>query len=121
LASEEGCSVITINGKGFNLATLDWVNFGDPTQAFSQLSFFNLISVTGTKMVIMAPGTESLSVNPLNVEVTVKSVAGQSAPANATYAGVPTVSAVTATSGPAAGNPPAPDTGHCPIDLDGSC
>src|SRR5262249_26289600 len=27
LASEEGGSVVTILGKGFNLATLDWVNF----------------------------------------------------------------------------------------------
>ena len=39
---------------------------------------------------------------------------------NATYAGIPTVSAVQATAGPTAGTNAAPDTGGTPIEIDGS-
>jgi hypothetical protein len=117
LASEEGGSVVTIVGKGFNLATLDWVNFGDPTQAASQQ--FNLVSVTGTKIQLVAPGLSSLTVNPMSFAVTVKSVAGLSNSVNATYAGIPTVTGVKATAGPTSGTQNAPDTGGTPIEVDG--
>jgi Pro-kumamolisin, activation domain/PASTA domain/IPT/TIG domain/Divergent InlB B-repeat domain len=119
LASEEGGSVVTIRGRGFNLATLDWVNFGDPTQAASQ-QFFNLVSVTGTKIEIQAPGLDALTVDPKTFAVSVQSVAGLSNSATATYAGVPTVSAVKATAGPTSGKPAAPDTGGTPIEVDGT-
>ena len=119
LASEEGGSVVTILGKGFNLATLDWVNFGSPTQASSQ-QFFNLVSVTGTKIEILAPGFENTTVGPATLPVTIQSVAGLSNSVNATYAGIPTVSAVHATAGPTAGTNAAPDTGGTPIEIDGS-
>jgi pro-kumamolisin-like protein/PASTA domain-containing protein/IPT/TIG domain-containing protein/List-Bact-rpt repeat protein len=118
LASEEGGSVVTLTGKGFNLAALEWVNFGDPTKADSQ-QFFNLVSVTGTKIEIQAPGFESNTVNPATIEVSVQSPAGLSNIGGATYAGVPTVSSVLATSGPTAGTPAAPDTGNTPIDIKG--
>jgi hypothetical protein len=120
LASEESGSVIVIDGTGFNLATLDGVNFGDPTQASSQVSFSNLISVTGTEMVLEAPGTPNLTVDPTNVPVTVQSAAGLSSASDATYAGIPTVTSVTATSGPSAGKPAGPDTGGTPIQINGS-
>ena len=68
LASENGDSVVTITGKGFNVAALEWINFGDPTPASSQ-QFFNLVSVTGTKIEILAPGLENFSVNPESVPV----------------------------------------------------
>jgi Pro-kumamolisin, activation domain/PASTA domain/IPT/TIG domain/Divergent InlB B-repeat domain len=119
LASEEGGSVVTITGKGFNLATLEWVNFGDPTQANSQ-QFFNLVSVTGTKIEILAPGFENPTLHPATVPVTIQSVAGLSNSTNATYAGVPTVSAVEATAGPTKGTNAGPDTGGTPIEIDGS-
>ncbi len=118
LASEEGGSVVTIEGKGFNLATLDWVNFGDPTQAASQQ--FSLVSVTGTTIQLLAPGLDAVTVDPKTVAVTVQSVAGLSNATNATYAGIPTVSAVGATAGPTAGKPAAPDTGGTPIEIDGT-
>jgi large repetitive protein len=119
LASEEGGSVVTIEGKGFNLATLDWVNFGSPTQESSQ-QFFNLVSVTGTKIEILAPSFEDTTVGPAALPVTIQSVAGLSNSVNATYAGIPTVSAVQATAGPTAGTNAAPDTGGTPIEIDGS-
>jgi Pro-kumamolisin, activation domain/IPT/TIG domain/PASTA domain len=120
LASEEGGSVVTITGKGFNLATLDWINFGDPTQASSQQDSTEFVSVTGTKIEIQAPGLDADTVDPTAVGVTVKSLAGLSNAANATYAGVPTVSAVETTSGPSAGSQSAPDTGGTPIEIDGA-
>jgi hypothetical protein len=131
LASEEGGSVITIDGKGFNLAGLDWVNFGDPTQASSGF-FFNLVSVTGTKIQIQAPDFPNdlgrdLSLNPATVPVTVQTAygaqslaAGRSNSVNATYAGIPTVSGVVATGGPTAGTPAGPDTGGTAIDVTGT-
>ena len=130
LASEEGGSVITIDGSGFNLAGLDWINFGDPTQANSQ-QFFNLVSVTGTEIQIEAPdfGTlgRDLTTDAANVPVTVETAYGaQSLPAglsnsvDATYAGIPVVSGVVATSGPTAGTPAGPDTGGTPIDITGA-
>ena len=54
LASENGDSLVTITGTGLNLAALDWVNFGDPTQAASQ-QFFDIVSDTGTEIQIVAP------------------------------------------------------------------
>lgn len=120
LASEDGGSVVTITGKGFNLATLDWVNFGDPTQAASQQQSFQFVSVTGTKIQIQAPGLEVPTVDTKTFGVTVKSIAGLSNSASATYAGVPTVSAVGAVSGPTAGTQAAPDTGGTPIEIDGT-
>jgi hypothetical protein len=119
LASEEGSSLVTIHGKGFNLAALDWVNFGDPTQASSQ-QFFNIVSETGTEIQIDAPGLNTLTVAPTNVPVSVMSAAGLSNQVNATYAGIPTVSSVLASSGPTAGQPAGPDTGGTPIEIDGT-
>jgi hypothetical protein len=119
LASEEGGSVVTIRGKGFNLATLEWVNFGDPTRADSQ-QFFNLVSVTGTKIQIVAPGFQNVTLQPATVPVTIQSVAGLSNSTNATYAGIPTVSAVQATAGPTKGTNAGPDTGGTPIEIDGA-
>jgi hypothetical protein len=94
------------------------VNFGDPTQASSQ-QFFNLVSVTGTKIEIAAPGLDSNTIHPLPVPVTVQTAAGLSNETHAVYAGVPTISSVLATSGPTAGKPAAPDTGNTPIDIKG--
>ena len=124
LASEEGGSVVTIDGSGFNLAGIDWVNFGDPTLASSGF-FFNLVSATGTEIQIEAPDFPNslgrdLSVNPATVPVTVQTAAGLSNSTNATYAGIPTVSGVVATAGSTAGTPAGPDTGGTPIDIAGS-
>jgi hypothetical protein len=119
LVSEEGGSVVTILGRGFNLATLDWVNFGASTQASSQ-QFFNLVSVTGTKIEILAPGFEDVTVAPKTVPVSIQTVAGLSNGTTATYAGVPTVASVQATAGPTAGTNAGPDTGGTPVEIDGS-
>ena len=122
LASENGDSVVTIRGQGFNLASLDWINFGSPTQASSQ-QFFDLVEVTGTKIEITAPDFPTLgrdlTLNTSHVPVTVQSAAGLSNQTSATYAGVPTISGVLATAGPTAQTNAGPDTGGTPIDVRG--
>jgi Pro-kumamolisin, activation domain/PASTA domain/IPT/TIG domain/Divergent InlB B-repeat domain len=119
LASENGDSVITIHGTGFNLAALDWVNFGNPTLASSQ-QFFNLVEVTGTKIEIIAPGFDTETLNTVNIPVSVQSAAGLSNQASATYAGAPTISSVRSTAGPTAQTNAGPDTGGTPIDVRGA-
>ncbi len=124
LASETGFpggptpAVVTIHGTGFNLATLEWVNFGDPTLASSQ--DFSLVTVTGTEIQISAP-PQAPTIDPLNVPVSVKTLAGLSDPVNAIYAGIPTVTSVVATpaAGPTAGTNGGPDTGGTPISITG--
>jgi len=122
LASELGDSVVTITGKGFNFAALDWVNFGDPTQAASQ-QFFNIVSDTGTEIQIQAPALPSTTVGPTTLPVSVKTTgmaAGLSNQVSANYAGVPTVTSVLATAGATSGQPAGPDTGGTPIDIKGT-
>ena len=125
LASEYGGTVVTIHGTGFNLAGLEGVDFGDPTQASSQ-NFFNLIEVTGTEIQIAAPplafdadGFPLTTTDTTTIPVAIQSIAGLSSPTDATYAGIPEVDGVSATSGPTAGENAGPDTGGTPIDIGG--
>ena len=120
LASEEGGSVVTITGSGFNLATLDWLDVGPPDQQSSQ-QVFSLIDVTGTEVQFAAPGFNPTA-DTTTLPVSIKTVAGQSDPINITYAGVPNVTSVTVPSIPNTeqGISGAPDTGGTPIDLTGA-
>jgi hypothetical protein len=122
LASEYGGTVVTIHGTGFNLAGLEGVDFGDPTQASSQ-NFFNLIEVTGTEIQIAAPPLDEnfdTTTDTTTIPVAIQSIAGLSSPTDATYAGIPEVDGVTATFGPTAGTNAGPDTGGTPIDIVGN-
>lgn len=121
LASETGGSVVTITGTGFSLAALDWVNFGSPDLGSSQLDpFSDIVSVTGTEIQAVAPGFESTTLGPTTLPVTVQTAAGLSNSVNATYAGVPSVTAVQVTGGPTTGTQFAPDTGGTQIRIDGA-
>ena len=121
LASEYGGTIVTIHGTGFNLAGLEGVDFGDPTQASSQ-NFFDLIEVTGTEIQIAAPPLDQnfdTTTDTTTVPVSIQTLAGLSSPTDATYAGIPTVDSVFATAGPTAGTNAGPDTGGTPIDVGG--
>jgi pro-kumamolisin-like protein/IPT/TIG domain-containing protein/List-Bact-rpt repeat protein len=117
LASEDGGSVVTIKGTGLNFTGLAAVYFGDPTQADSQ--DYELVTVTGTEIQIVAPPREQETTSLVTVPVTVQTIAGESAPLDASYAGVPRVSGVIATDGPTFGTRAGPDTGGTPIDVTG--
>jgi hypothetical protein len=91
MASEAGDTLITIHGSGFSPLAIDWVSFGDPTQEASEDFDFQFVS--GTEIQIVAP-EQPTTVEPFTIPVGVHTLAGQSAAATATYAGVPTVTSV---------------------------
>ena len=118
LASENGATVITVHGIGLNPMTIDWADVGPPGQGASMdISF---VFVTGTSMQIVAP-VQPLSVDPLALPLSVRTVAGQSLPIPLTYAGVPTVTEVVNRVNKTALNHVygAPDTGGTPIEVKG--
>ena len=92
LAGESGDTLITIHGRGFSPLALDWVDFGNPARESAQDTDYQFVS--GTEIQIVAPAQVS-TVDPFTIPVSVHTLAGQSAPATATYAGIPTVSTVT--------------------------
>src|SRR5205814_1623940 len=80
---------------------VEWRTFGDPSDYFSQANPLSIVTITGTKIQILAPTLpgQEITIDSVTVPVAVKAVAGQSAPIDATYAGVPQVFEVTATDG----------------------
>jgi hypothetical protein len=118
LASETGSSVITVLGSGLDPLTIDWADFGKPSLESSIGTDY--VFLTGTEMQIVAPG-EALTVDPLSVPFSVKTLAGQSAPVTVTYAGVPKVTAVvnTINSTELDGTYGAPDSGRTPLQVRG--
>lgn len=113
LASEKGTSVVTIRGKGFNTLSIDWVNFGPARLESSQ--DFSYVSVTGTQLQIIAPA-QSLTTQPLTLPLSVRTLAGLSAPSKVTYAGIPVVTSALNT---ATNRNGAADTGGAPMTLSG--
>jgi hypothetical protein len=118
LASEKGGTVVTVRGAGLDPLTLDWADVGNPAEASSM--DISYVFVTGTEMQLAAPG-QALTVGPVRMPFSVKTLAGQSAPATVTYAGVPQVTAVvnTVNSTELDGTYGAPDTGRTPISVSG--
>ena len=118
LASENGTSVITVHGTGLNPQTILWADFGDPSSADSM--DINYVYMTGTEMQIVAAG-EPVTVDRATVPMSVRTLAGQSAPINVTYAGIPNVTGVinTTNSTTLGGVYGGPDTGRTPIEIHG--
>lgn len=114
LASEQGGTVITVTGQGFNPLTIEWADFGPAALESSMATGF--VFLTGTQMQISAP-SESSTVEPSTMPFSVRSLAGQSASKPVSYAGIPQVTvalnAVTAKNGAA-------DTGGAPMIIKGS-
>ncbi len=113
LASENGGTVVTIKGKGFDPLTIDWVDVGAPTLESSQ--DFNYAYMTGTQIQIVAPA-QPLTVDSQSVPLRVKTVAGLSSASSLVYAGVPKVTEALNT---ASGRNGAADSGGAPVTLSG--
>jgi hypothetical protein len=118
LAGESGDTLITIHGRGFSPMAIGWVDFGNPGKESSQDTAYQFVS--GTEIQIVAPAQAS-TVDPFTIPVSVHTLAGQSAPATATYAGTPTVTSVTTPQNPTQldGVSGASDSGGTAIQVNG--
>jgi len=123
LADELGGSLVTIHGRGLNHFTLYYPDFQEPGAEpdLEQSIAFN----TGTEMQISAPAIASspqeATVQQASLELSVRTLAGRSAPTQVQYAGVPRVSAVRTVAGKVRlnGVGGAPDTGGAAIEVSG--
>jgi hypothetical protein len=118
LASESGDTLITIHGRGFSPLAIEWVNFGNPAEASSIDTDYEFVS--GTEIQIVAPA-QPTTVEPFTIALSARTLAGQSANASATYAGIPTVTAVRTPENAKQldGVSGASDSGGTPIQIEG--
>jgi hypothetical protein len=119
LASERGGTVITIHGSGLDPLALDWADFGDPNAGSSIDTQY--VFVSGTEMQVSAP-QRRLTANPVSVNLSVRTLVGQSAPVVAQFAGVPRISGVVNLNNGRrlSGIAGAPDTGGTPLRVLGA-
>jgi Pro-kumamolisin, activation domain/Fibronectin type III domain/IPT/TIG domain len=106
--SEQGTTIATIDGKGFDDLGFEWVNIGDPTLAVDQDA--NVVTITPTEVqVVINP--HNPTTEPVTHQLTVQTLGGLSAKRSISYAGVPRLTAIH----PAA----APDTGGTHLTITG--
>jgi hypothetical protein len=115
LASANGGTIITLHGSGLGETLLNSVGIGGD----SVIPVYD----TATELKVEAPSLEAIettpTAGPLAVQVTVSTLGGSSAPAQATNAGIPVISAVSTASPLLGGHPGAVDTGGAPLDVAG--
>jgi hypothetical protein len=84
--SEDGTSVLTAHGVGFDPLDIDWADFGNPVLESSM--DVDYVSVTGTEMQIIAPEQDATT-SPLVAPFSFKTLAGQSNALPVIYAPTP--------------------------------
>ena len=84
--NEDGTSVLTAHGIGFNPLDINWADFGPPLLGSSM--DINYVYLTGTEMQILAP-PEPATTTPFTVPFSVNTLAGQSNSVPVTYAPTP--------------------------------
>ena len=83
---EDGSSVLTAHGIGFNPLDINWADFGNP--ALESSMDVSYVYLTGTEMQIQAPA-EPATTSPFTVPFSVNTLAGQSNSVPVTYAPTP--------------------------------
>jgi Fibronectin type III domain/IPT/TIG domain len=96
-ASEQGTTIATIDGKGFDSLGFLWTIDGNPV--LNANLDFDTLSVSPTEVQVVINPHNPTS-NPDTVKLTVQTLAGMSASWPLTYAGVPKVSGVSPQFGP---------------------
>ena len=84
--SEDGTSVLTAHGVGFDPLDINWADFGNPVLESSM--DVDYVYLTGTEMQIVAP-PEPATTKPFVVPFSVNTLAGQSNAVPVTYAPTP--------------------------------
>jgi hypothetical protein len=90
-ASEAGTTIATIDGSGFDIQGLDWVDVGKPTVATNQ--DFHLVYVTPTEIQVVIP-RHGKTTNPVSRHIRVQTLGGQSNARTISYAGIPKTTGV---------------------------
>lgn len=93
-ASEQGDTIATIDGSGFDSLGFNWVNIGKPSNPNHQ--DFDVVNITPTEVQIVINGHAPTS-DPVRRDVTVQTLGGLSAPSPISYAGIPKVTGVSPT------------------------
>ena len=108
-ASEDGVTLATVDGTGFDYLGLEYTNVGSPSVANNQ--DFSILDVTPTEFhIVLNPVGRTHE--PVTKSFTVQTLGGLSAPWPIHYAGVPTITSVSPSAGP--------DTGGTHITIKGS-
>jgi hypothetical protein len=118
LASEDGGTVVTVRGRGFDPLGIDWADFGNPDSGNSMDTSY--VFLTGTEMQIVAPGQPETT-GVYRIPFSITTPGGQSAPVSARYAGIPKVTSVVNTADRRNLNSTygAPATGGTPVRVTG--
>jgi hypothetical protein len=90
-ASEQGTTIATIDGSGFDSLGFLWTLVGNPASNNSQN--FATLSVSPTEIQVVLPG-HNPTTEPVTIDLSVQTLAGISAHTTFKYAGVPVVKAV---------------------------
>jgi hypothetical protein len=107
-ASEQGDTIATIDGSGFDSLGFNWVNIGSPSNANHQ--DFDVVTITPTELQVLI-NPHAPSPGPLVRNVTVQTLGGLSGASPISYAGIPKLTDV---------NPPwVPDQGGGHITIKG--
>jgi hypothetical protein len=118
LGSEAGNTLITVTGVGLNPLAIEWADVGNPRQDASVDTSYSYL--TGTVMQITLP-RHALTADLLTVPLRIRTLAGESKPAQVAYAGLPQVDDIvnTAAQRQLDGMSGAPDTGGSPLEVSG--
>jgi hypothetical protein len=108
-ASENGTTIATIKGSGFDYLGFDWVNIGNPT--VSANADFGTVNITPTEIQVAIPGRE-FSHKAIVTLLSVQTLQGLSAGSPFSYAPIPQVTSVAPQFGP--------DTGGTSIAVKGT-
>jgi Pro-kumamolisin, activation domain/IPT/TIG domain len=98
-----GGGALVLHGTGFNVLTLDWVDFGPTTAAASEDVNLVEVNATGTKLEALTPADPSPGPDGGTVPVAVETLAGSTDAKPFTYAPVPVVTALSNEVLPSAG------------------
>jgi hypothetical protein len=118
LGSEAGGTLITVTGVGLGPLAIEWANVGNPRRDASVDTSYSYL--TGTVMQIALP-SHALTAGLLTMPLRIRTLAGESSPAQVSYAGLPQVDDIvnTAAQRQLDGMSGAPDTGGSPLEVSG--
>jgi Pro-kumamolisin, activation domain/IPT/TIG domain len=99
----DGSGEVVLHGTGFNVLTLNWVDFGSTTAAASEDVNLLEVNATGTKLEVLTLADPSPGPDGESVPVSVQTLAGPTDAKSFTYAPVPVVTALSDEVLPSAG------------------